>query len=217
MNLTQLQMNSLEQIKCGLFNIKIIGFILFGILMCCCLTMFMIPCDIEHTHGVNTNTKRVNRIVEPFEDTPVPAVPAVQVQVPVVNPKAYVTRKFEMLPESTSENAPKNMLFGEGEFIFTQTTGHVFIMADLYVIGGNLYAAGNQSPSDLGYFVYVGRNKTPTHKLGELKRSQDGRYKLEFNNKSQSFRNQILDNNYIQVRLQNKQNTLNTVLLEAKY
>lgn len=133
--------------------------------------------------------------------------------------KKYTTHKFELLPESTSENAPKNLLFGEGEFIIGDKL-HVFIMADLYVIGANLYAATNKA-SDMSYNVYIGDSvegeKALKFKLGELKRSQDGRYKLEFNSSSKELVDLIKNSNYIQVRLEDVQKTLNTLVLESTY
>jgi hypothetical protein len=131
----------------------------------------------------------------------------------------YTTRKFELLPESTLSNAPKNLLFGEGEFIFGDKL-YIYIMADLYVIGANLYASKNKA-SDLSYNVYIGKSsygkKELKFKLGQLNRSHDGKYKLEYNSVSTEYNKMVFDNNYIEVRLEDKQKTLNMVVLKSKY
>lgn len=227
------KLNQIENIKCGLLNVKVLLFLFTCIILCCCMSLLIpVPsscmcnggfgCECggkcgcsRRKCGCRTQQKRVQQnqsriIYENFGNTD---------SEPMLTQKSkinrYTTRKFELLPPSTSENAPKNMLFGDGEFIFTGEKVYIFIMADLYVIGANLYAS-TQSPSDLSYNVYVGPEGSK-FKLGELKRSMDGRYKMEFNSTSREFMDLLALNDYIQIRLEDVNGALDTVVLEANY
>lgn len=133
--------------------------------------------------------------------------------------QSHITRKFEMVAQNNELNAPKNLLFGEGEFIFSKDQVNVFIIASLYTIGANLYAAKDQKQvTKLHYNVYLGdANKQLKGKLGELKRSLDGRYKLELVSKSKQFIDFIAQNEYIVIRLEDDDNTLRQHVLEAFY
>lgn len=131
--------------------------------------------------------------------------------------REYKTRKFEMTGQDNQDGTAKNLLFGEGEFIFTPDTVHVFIMADMYVIGGNLYSAKDKGEvTSLHYNVYVGdAKKTLKFKLGELKRSLDGRYKLQLKSKLVKFMKMLDENSYICVRLEDDKETIRQTLLEG--
>jgi hypothetical protein len=134
-------------------------------------------------------------------------------------PTTQITRKFELVSKSNESNAPMNMLFGEGEFLFTKEKMNIYIIADLYTIGGNLYAAKDESQVlKLHYNVYIGdSNKILKGKLGEMKRSLDQRYKLEIMSTSVDFMKFVADNSYIVVKIENDEGTLRQILLESKY
>jgi competence protein ComGC len=215
------RMNELEKLKCGLMNFKMIGMILVFLLLCSCLLLLIPDTTTSSNQGYRQRKKcgcakcMGKMVVEGFESSESKGEKGDLFNKVTM----YTTRKFELLPESTMENAPKNLLFGEGEFIFGDKL-YVFIMADLYTIGANLYTSTNKA-SDLFYSVFIGKVSTKgkdiKFKLGDLTRSQDGRYKLEFNSVSPEFNKMVADNNYIQVRLSDKQKTLNMVVLEGKY
>ncbi|ARR74923.1 hypothetical protein SAGO17_0003 [Mimivirus AB-566-O17] len=220
--------NQLEMIKRGVFSIKAMGLVCLMLLLLCCLSLLMVPMSEPTTRrtgkgGKGCGCKRCGGnghecgcgnghecgcgkgvVLEGFEDTGNKV-------------SSFDTRKFEMLSENTSENAPKNMLFGEGEFIFTKDSVHIFIMASLYTIGANLYAS-KQNASDLSYNVYIGDNKDSINfKLGKLLRSQDNRYKFESKSSNPEFIKALGESKYIQVRLESVDNTLNELIIEARY
>lgn len=133
----------------------------------------------------------------------------------------YKTKKFEMVSQDNQDGSPKNLLFGEGELLFTDEPEpmiHVFIMADLYVIGANLYSAKDQSEvTSLHYNAYMGDQSGLKFKLGELRRSLDGRYKLELKSKSKKFMDMMSEVSYIAIKLEDDKGTLRQTLLESHF
>jgi hypothetical protein len=135
------------------------------------------------------------------------------------NDKTQITRKFELVAKTNESNTAMNLLFGEGEFIFTKEKLNVFMMASLYTIGANLYAVKDADKmSKLHYNVYIGdSNKNLKGKLGEMRRSLDQRYKLELVSKSDDFIKFVAENSYIVVKLEDSDGTLRQTLLESFY
>lgn len=133
--------------------------------------------------------------------------------------ETQIKRRFELVAKSNESNTAMNLLFGEGEFIFTKEKLNVFMMASLYTIGANLYAAKDESQvSKLHYNVYIGdENKNLKGRLGEMRRSLDGRYKLELLSRSKDFINFVAENSYIVVKLEDSDGTLRQTLLESFY
>jgi hypothetical protein len=133
--------------------------------------------------------------------------------------QTQITRKFELVAKTNESNTAMNLLFGEGEFIFTKEKLNIFIMASLYTIGANLYAAKDADKVlKLHYNVYIGDvNKNLKGKLGEMRRSLDQRYKLELVSKSKDFIEFVAENSYIIVKLEDEEGTLRQTLLESFY
>jgi len=230
-NIAISRMNRLES---GVFSIRMILMLVVFCILCVSLAAIMsapvgagcgtpgCPCHVrcECANGYCACMKRHNALeLEQFANvTSKEDNESFRSGVKYDTRQAFVTRKFEMVAQNNSLNAPKNLLAGQGEFIFDKDTVYVTVLANVYTIGANIFAAKDQDFSKLHYNVYLGDStKALKGKLGELKRSLDGLYKLVLESKSREFIEFIAQNEYIVVKLEDDDKTVRLNLLESFY
>lgn len=98
----------------------------------------------------------------------------------------YASIPLTALDISPTENIPNNLLFGKANRIITShVDGKVYftleINANLYVLGGQVYDAPDQKKIEQNYSLQLENPKNNKKLfLGNLKKDNDGLYKLTF-------------------------------------
>jgi hypothetical protein len=110
----------------------------------------------------------------------------------IVTPNYSNYQSTALTPENTEEGNPSSLLFGQANRIITTTDGVMTldfnIFANLYVLNGNPFGQDQLNTDikkDQKYLVYLARNGKDLKLIDELKKEQDGLYKMTLKTKDQ--------------------------------
>ena len=199
---------------CSMFQLKLILFIIFIMILVSCLTSLCTStfrprhpingcpccnkgyCDSNCDCGCNDNKEHFsNDSFYSYKDT--------------VNPNYSNYQTTPLTPIDNEEGNPSNLLFGQANRIVTTINNVITldlnIFADLFVLNGNPFGQDNLNKDytkSQQYLVYISKNGENLKLLDSLKKENDGVYKLKFRTKDADQIKDMLTFNEIVIKYQ---------------
>ena len=136
-----------------------------------------------------------------------------------INPSYSNYQSTGLTAPNTVEGNPSNLLFGQANRLVERSETpilHLDVFCNLYVLNGNPFGDGviKQEPYKQKYLVYL-KNKDKMKLLGELKKENDGIYKLKYKTKNQKDISDIIS--YNEVVIVHNTEVKELVLLQGKF
>lgn len=174
---------------CSIFNLKLVLFIILVLILVSCSaacmgsltesTEYRVRCTDQENFG--------NDSFYSYKDA--------------INPSYSNYQSTGLTAPNTQEGNPSNLLFGQANRLLERSDQpilHLDVFCNLYVLNGNPFGNGvlKQDTYKQKYLVYL-KNKDELQLLDELKKENDGIYKLKYKTKIQDDIKQLMKFNEI--------------------